>query len=193
MRKPAAVPQLETERLRLRGLELSDAPALFEVFSNAEVARYLSHPAFRSVDEAAAMVTRNLGFAAEGSGYTWALALKSNDRAIGTGGLFAFNEQCDRAEIGYILGRAHWGRGLMHEALTALIDHAFGAMELRRLEADVDPRNAASLRSLERLGFQREGLLRERWVVAGEISDTAFLGLLRHEWIARREGDELGR
>ena len=70
----------------------------------------------------------------------------------------------------------------MGEALTALFGFAFGPMALRRLEADVDPRNENSLRILGRLGFRREGLLRERWNVGGEIQDTAFLGLLAREW-----------
>jgi len=71
-------------------------------------------------------------------------------------------------------------------SLAALIDYAFGSLRLRRLEADVDPGNAASLRILERMGFVREGLLRERWDVGGQIGDTAFLGLLAREWQGRR-------
>ena len=68
-------------------------------------------------------------------------------------------EQNDRAEIGYSLGREHWGKGYMHEALTALVEFAFGEMDLRRLEADTDPRNAPSIRALERLGLKSaEGL-----------------------------------
>ena len=74
----------------------------------------------------------------------------------------------------------------MREALTALIDHAFGPMKLRRLEADVDPRNVNSMRILGKLGFSQEGLLRERWNVNGEIQDTAFLGLLAREWRGAR-------
>jgi RimJ/RimL family protein N-acetyltransferase len=70
----------------------------------------------------------------------------------------------------------------MGEALAALIDHSFGVLRLRRLEADVDPDNASSLRILGRLGFQREGLLRERWSVGGGIQDSVFLGLLAREW-----------
>ena len=72
----------------------------------------------------------------------------------------------------------------MGEALAALIDHAFGVLKLRRLEADVDPNNAGSLRILDRMGFRREGLLRERWNVAGEIQDSVVLGLLAREWRA---------
>jgi RimJ/RimL family protein N-acetyltransferase len=70
----------------------------------------------------------------------------------------------------------------MAEALPALVAHAFGALDLNRLEADIDPRNTASARVLERLGFRREGLLRERWIVNGEKSDSAIYGLLRAEW-----------
>ena len=73
----------------------------------------------------------------------------------------------------------------MHEALLALLDCGFGMLDLNRVEADIDPRNTGSQRSLDRLGFQREGLLRERWIVSGEVSDTALHGLLRRDWLAR--------
>jgi RimJ/RimL family protein N-acetyltransferase len=72
----------------------------------------------------------------------------------------------------------------MRMALRTLIGHAFGTLGLRRLEADVDPRNERSLHALEALGFRREGLLRERWLVEGEIQDSVLLGLLRSEWQA---------
>jgi RimJ/RimL family protein N-acetyltransferase len=63
-----------------------------------------------------------------------------------------------------------------------LLAYAFDELDLRRIEADVDPRNAASIRTLERLGFRREGYLRERWRVNGEVQDALFYGLLRREW-----------
>ena len=70
----------------------------------------------------------------------------------------------------------------MHQALQALLRYAFQTLDLNRLEADIDPRNVASSRTLERLGFQKEGHLRERWIVNDEISDTWLYGLLRREW-----------
>ena len=79
----------------------------------------------------------------------------------------------------------HWARGYVSEALPALIDHAFGPLELNRLEADIDPDNAASKRVLERHGFVPEGVLRERWIVRGKPSDSAMYGLLAREWRAR--------
>jgi ribosomal-protein-alanine N-acetyltransferase len=70
----------------------------------------------------------------------------------------------------------------MHEALSALLDYAFTELDLNRIEADTDPRNARSTRLLERLGFSKEGLFRERCIVDGEVSDSAMYGLLRREW-----------
>ena len=71
----------------------------------------------------------------------------------------------------------------MHEALVRFVGYAFDDLGLHRLEADIDPDNAASARSLRRLGFVREGLLRERWIVNDTISDSEMYGLLRHEWL----------
>ena len=113
---------------------------------------------------------------------------KSSGLAIGTCLLFRYEEGSSRAELGYALGRAHWGRGLMHEALTALVGHAFGAMGLRRLEAEVDTRNAPSARLLARLGFTKEGLLRQRWISKGAAKDVEFYGLLDDEWPQRGGG-----
>ena len=177
---PPAIPVLETARLVCRETRNEDAAALFEIHSNPEVMRYWSTPPMQHLGEAEARVKLVRGHAAAGTGFEQ----REDTRVIGTLSLFRFDQQNDRAEIGYVLGRAFWGKGFMHEALTALIEFAFGAMELRRLEADTDPRNGASIRALERLGFAREGLLRERWVVAGVVSDSLLFGLLRRDWAA---------
>ena len=100
---------------------------------------------------------------------------------LGTVTLLPAREQ-PRAEIGYILGSEHWRQGLGGEAQRLAIDFAFGELDLHRLEADTHPRNVASIRSLERLGFRIEGLQRERWLVAGERSDSLLMGLLATEW-----------
>jgi RimJ/RimL family protein N-acetyltransferase len=116
--------------------------------------------------------------------FKWGIALRDSNTLIGTATLFNLSLDNGRAELGYAMGHTYWGKGYMNEALRALLSHAFEVMELRRLEADVDPRNAASIRTLERLGFQREGFLRERWHVNGEIQDAFFYGLLRREFVA---------
>jgi RimJ/RimL family protein N-acetyltransferase len=108
----------------------------------------------------------------------WAVTLKDQDEMIGKCILFQFNQDNHRAEIGYIMNRNYWRRGLMHQALEAVIGFAFNTLNLHRIEADVDPENAGSLGLLEKLGFQREGLFRERWFVFDQWQDSVMLGLI---------------
>ena len=97
----------------------------------------------------------------------WGVAELETDQIIGTVTLFNFNLDNKRAEIGYGLDYNYWRKGYVTEALDALLSYAFDVLQLHRLEADVDPRNVGSIRTLEKMGFQREGLMRERWQVNG--------------------------
>jgi ribosomal-protein-alanine N-acetyltransferase len=178
-------PALDTPRLRLRAPIAADVPALFSIFSDPETMRYWSRPAMTDVAEAAALLHDVWRHAEAGTLFQWGVALRGDDRVIGTCTLFRIDRVHRRAELGYILRRDHWGRGFASEALTAIIGHAFGALELHRLEADVDPRNTGSIRLIERMGFKREGHLRERYFVAGDIQDSLIYGLLAPEWRSR--------
>lgn len=176
------LPVISTPRLVLRWISTDDVDGLYEIFSDPQVMRYWSTVPLANREAAAQLQSEIESGNKSDAMFKWGLALRDNNRVIGTTTLFNLNLDNGRAELGYALGRAHWGKGYMHEALQALLTHAFETMQLRRLEADVDPRNAASIRTLERLGFQREGFLRERWHVNGEIQDAIFYGLLRREW-----------
>ncbi len=176
------LPVITTPRLVLRWISENDIDGLYAVFSDPRVMRYWSSGPLPDREAAAAMQREIAAANLSNTMVKWGLALRESDFVIGTATLFNLNLDNGRAEIGYAMGRAYWGKGYMHEALQALLSHAFEVLELRRLEADVDPRNAASIRTLERLGFQREGFLRERWHVNGELQDALFYGLLRHEW-----------
>jgi len=176
------LPTIEAKRISLRWLTSDDVESLFEVFSNPEVMRYWSSPPMVDLSEARQLLDEiHENFRAR-TLFQWGVARREDDRVIGTCTLFQLDAGNRRAEIGYALGREHWGQGLMNEALTALIGYAFDTLDLHRIEADVDPNNAASIRSLERQGFQREGYLRERWHVGGKIYDSLYFGLLRREW-----------
>jgi RimJ/RimL family protein N-acetyltransferase len=113
----------------------------------------------------------------------WAIATPADDQLVGTVTLFALDALQGRAEIGYSLDPKLQGQGIASEALRLALGHALDTLRLRRVEADVDPRNAPSCRLLESLGFRLEGLLRARWRVAGEICDTALYGLLAAEFV----------
>ncbi len=179
------LPTIDAARVRLRWLTEADMDAIYAIFSDRVMMRFWATPAMNARSEAEEYLARiHAGF--EGKTlFQWGVERKEDTRIIGSFTLFRLDAVNGRAEIGYGLGSEHWGKGYMNEALTAAIGFAFGELKLRRLEADVDPRNANSLRILAKMGFEREGLLRERWNVGGEIQDTVMLGLLSKEWRAR--------
>lgn len=185
---------IHTERLSLRPLVEADADDLFAIFGDPRVMRYWSTPVWSDREQALRMVAADRDALAGREDLRLGLVRRDLGRVVGTVSLFRIDAGNRRAEIGYALGAEHQGAGLMSEALVALVDLAFdhqtGAplddLRLHRLEADIDPRNAASAASLTRLGFQLEGTLRERWQVGGEISDSGLYGLLRPDWLARR-------
>ena len=161
---------------------MSDVPALYEIFSDPEVMRYWSSPPFTEIARIERMVNEAQPAWDTEDFVEVGVELISTGIVIGRCTIFNFNRQSRRAEVGYILGRAHWGKGLMAEALRSLLGYAFESLELNRIEADIDPRNVASARLLEKLGFKREGYLRERWIVADEVSDSAIYGLIKSDW-----------
>jgi len=175
---------LHTERLLLRWLDERDVDAHFAVFSDPEVTRYWSASPWTERAQAVEAIADTLANYADGSGLRFGIVLQATGELIGNASLHHFFEQNRRCEIGYALGSRHWGQGYAYEALHALIGHGFEALDLNRIEADIDPRNGASGRVLEKLGFRKEGYMPERWIVHGEPADTVNYGLLRRYWDA---------
>ena len=187
MPRPALVPlpTLVGDRVRLRPVVDADAPALLEVFGDPDVARYLGIPLLTDLDDARGMAAEIAAGARSGELLQWALTA-DDDRLVGTCTLARISWSAERAEVGFAIGAAHWGRRLASRAVPLVVDFAFESLGFHRLEADVDPRNEASLRLLERLGFRREGYLRERHKVDDERQDSVMLGLLAPEWRRNR-------
>jgi [ribosomal protein S5]-alanine N-acetyltransferase len=183
--------RIESARVLVRLLEEADLPSLLQMNSNAEVTALLPYATWNSPADGKAWYERMRGIEAAGTALQFVVVSKSANVAIGTCLLFRLEEASGRAELGYALGREYWGQGLMREALTELLSAAFGSMGLRRIEAEVSTRNAASARLLARLGFTKEGLLRKRWVVKGHAEDIEVFGLLRGEFPS--EAAQLGR
>jgi ribosomal-protein-alanine N-acetyltransferase len=175
--------ELNSERLVLRRIVDSDLLALFSIFSNAEVMRYWSSLPMTDISNARQMLLNIQENYRNRSALQLGIERKNDRSLIGTCTLHNIHLNSRRAEVGYILGRTYWRQGYMREALTVLIDYAFNSLGFNRLEADIDPRNTASEKLLEHLGFVKEGYLRQRWIVDGEISDSVFYGLLRSDWL----------
>jgi ribosomal-protein-alanine N-acetyltransferase len=172
---------LESERLRVRLVEAVDLTDLLRVNGNDEVTRYLPYATWIALADAQAWLERMQQAQASGTTLQWVVVDKASGTVVGTCLLFQYDELSSRAELGYVLGHDWWGQGLMHEALQALLQCAFTTLGLRRIEAEVDPRNLASGKLLQKLGFSSEGVLRGRWVTKGHVCDVESFGLLRDD------------
>lgn len=162
---------LHTTRLLLRPLREADAPSLLGIFSDAMFMRYGTTPPWKAM---ASDERIRLGIE------------RVEDKAlIGICTLFDLDQSCRSAQIGYGLGSKLWGNGYMNEALVALLEYGFSELSLNRIEADIDPENVHSAKSLARIGFKKEGHLRESCMVNGALKDSARYGLLRNEWNTR--------
>lgn len=186
----AGLPTLEGTRVRLRQIDDADVPALFTIFGDPDVTRYWSWAAFTEEAAARRLLEDTRQGLEQGTLLQWGITTRQDDALVGTCTLARPNAEHRRAEIGFALARTAWGKGYASDAVRLAIDYAFDVLDLNRLEADVDPRNMGSLRTLEKLGFMREGYQRERYHVNGEVQDSVLLGLLRHEWSqsSRMEG-----
>ena len=178
------LPTLETPRLILRRLQLEDAPDVFAYASDPEVARYTTWSAHRSLEDSLEFVRAQLRAYEEGQVAPWAMVDRQSGRVIGTAGFVAWAPVHARAEIGYAMGRAYWGRGLMTEAVRAILRFGFEHMGLNRIEGRCMPENPASARVMEKAGMRYEGLLREQMYIKGRFIDLKVYAMLRREWEA---------
>ena len=171
-------PLLRTERLLLRALTDEDIPAMYEQRADPRVMRYIGKPLAQSIEDAAALVRLNQSALQANEGISWAITQQGSPTMIGVIGYWRIAKEHHRAEVGYTLAPNHWGKGFMHEALTVVLEHGFGALRLHSVQAITDPRNTASMRVLERCGFVREGNFRQDYFFNGEFLDSAVYSLL---------------
>jgi RimJ/RimL family protein N-acetyltransferase len=176
------LPELQGRKVQLRPVADDDAADILAVFGDPDVMRYWSSAPLPDIAAATALIHEIQAAFSKRVLFQWAISLSDTHRLLGTCTLLNLERTHRRAEVGFALRRDAWGRGLATDALTTVIHFAFNRLDLHRLEADADPRNERSLRTLERQGFRKEGHLRERWHHLGEVQDAIFLGLLRREW-----------
>ncbi len=166
-------PILATERLVLRAPRRSDAGKLLEAWSDEETMRYFGTLPLTRRAEALEEIYAFREQVVAGEGIRWILTERGRDEYIGDVGYFEFASEHARAEVGFLLARPYWKRGLMTEALAAVLEYGFHVKNLHRIEALVDPRNSACRRVLERSGFREEGTLRDY-----EFERDEFINLL---------------
>lgn len=155
-------PSLETDRLHLRILTLQDAEAVYRHFSDEEITKFMDIELCKDIDEAEEIIRFHL----EDSGCRWGLFDKDGNHLIGTCGYHCLRntEEDSIAEVGFDLARPHWGKGLMHEALQAVIAFGFTGMGLTIIDGTVEPENERSIHLMRRAGFERETELRDQLI-----------------------------
>jgi ribosomal-protein-alanine N-acetyltransferase len=180
-RSPRRFPTLETERLVLKEIALKDARWYFEHFNTKEIAEGQDHPGPRNMKEARAELKLYFidVFRTE-RGIRWGITIKGDGKLIGSAGFYKWVQPGRyQAELGYDLNPAFWGKGIMTEALTAVIQYGFDHMGLHRIEVLIPRQNKRSQSLVRRLGFRKEGVLRDHYFVEGRFSDDVIFSLLK--------------
>jgi [ribosomal protein S5]-alanine N-acetyltransferase len=186
MIEPPAVPELQTPRLLLRRLVESDALGLHAAYGDAAAMRFWDGPPSRDVAETAARIRQSLEISPQWHA-AFAVLLRDGGEFTGMANYHQRSAQHRRLGVGWILAPRWWRQGLAQEAVRALLDHCFTGLDAHRIEAHIEPDNAASLRLAERLGFVREGLMRDCLFVDGKPRTAFLYALLRTD----REGARL--
>ena len=180
---------ITTERLTLRRFRASDAPALAAYRSDPGVARYQSWDAPFGVEKAAAAVRDFAAGSPSAAGwFQYAIELTGERALIGDVAV-RLHDNLRQAEIGFTLATAYQKRGYATEAVSAVLDRLFRVQGLHRVMGECDARNTRSAALMERLGFTREGLLRQQTYLKGEWTDDLLFGLLATEWLG---GEQAG-
>ncbi len=178
----ARLPVIDTPRLTLRKMRMSDAPDVYRYARDPEVARHVLWEAHQSVWDTRAYIRYLLWQYRSGLPGSWAIELKETGKVVGTIGYMSYNADNATVEVGYSLAREQWGKGLMTEALTAVIAETFRALDMHRIEAMHFTDNPASGRVMEKCGMTHEGHLREKVCCKGTFRDVEMWGILRKDW-----------
>jgi len=182
-------PAIRTKRLVLRQPTMKDAEWYFGYFSRPEIVWGGGEPGPKDMKAARREFREYLvDLYQKRRGFRWIITLKGESQPIGTLGFYKWAPSASyQAEMGYDLVKEHWGKGIMTEAMNAVIDFGFEKMDLNRIEVYIMPRNKRSIKMIKNLGFKREGLLRQRYFDEfGNYADDILFSMLRSDWKAKR-------
>ncbi|CAM4087208.1 GNAT family N-acetyltransferase [Gillisia limnaea] len=175
-------PELESERLSLRKLELTDAPEVQVIRSDEKVMIYMDSERQLTTQHSEKFISVKLKMYEERTGIFWAIIEKSTNKFMGDFAFFKIDGKNSRAEIGYTLKPEFWGNGFMQEAMFKIFDFGFNELNLHSLEANINPENKNSRAILTKMGFQKEAYFRENYYYNGEYLDSEIYSLLKSQF-----------
>ena len=182
MKHTGTVP-LETERLILRRFTLNDAQQAFDNWMSREkVTHYMTWQPYQNVEDVKGYIQYVIGTYEKPDAYYWAIEERNSGQVIGSISVIWLNEEVESAEVGYCLSDDFWGRGMMPEALSAVIHYLFTAVGLNRIQAGHDVNNPNSGRVMEKCGMRYEGTLRQADRNNQGVCDTVLRAILRNDY-----------
>ncbi|MCL9659921.1 GNAT family N-acetyltransferase [Paenibacillus hunanensis] len=173
------ITELQTERLIVRQIKVSDAPELFRIWSDPVVTPYMNISPFQTEDQALEMIELLQELAQEDKAVRFSIIYKETNTIIGSCGYNFLDDEQGKAEIGYDLAQTYWGKGYASEAIGLLVDYAFSSLQFNRIEAKVMPENRSSIKLLQRLHFTCEGMLQEYDEIDGQRIDLHMYSRLK--------------
>ena len=175
-------PTLESERLLLRKLELTDAPEIQSIRSDERVMKYMDSERQSTEEHSERFISMKLKMYQENTGIFWAIIEKSTNAFIGDFSFFKMDHKNSRTEIGYTSKPEFWGKGYMQEAMTSIFNFGFDKLNLHNLEANINPGNDKSRAILTKMGFQKEAYFRENYYYDGKYLDSEIYSLLSSDF-----------
>ncbi|WP_240056686.1 GNAT family N-acetyltransferase [Bacillus mesophilum] len=174
-------PIIETPRLRLRKITAEDANSILVYLSDEDVMKYYGLLPFTSVDDALDEIAWYQSIQDQQTGMRWGITLKEEDIIIGSCGFHNGVPKHFRTEIGFELSKAYWGKGIAAEAIKAVVNYGFDHLNINRIEALIEPANQPSQKVVEKIGFIKEGLLRNYEYTNGKFDDLYIYSLLKQD------------
>ncbi len=172
-------PNLETERLLLRRVDVNDVKEIFDLRSNPETMKYIPRPLVKTTEDALEHIATIDEKIENNEGINWAITLKGNSKLIGVIGHYRIKPENYRAEIGYMLLPEFHGKGIISEAVKEAVNYGFKTMKLHSIEAIIDPDNQGSEKVLEKNGFVKEAHLKENEFFEGRFLDSVIYSILK--------------
>jgi [ribosomal protein S5]-alanine N-acetyltransferase len=176
------IPSFETERILLRKITMNDLEDMFEYGSDEEVSKYVTWDRHKTTNDTKEFIEFVLSRYEKGEVAPWGIELKENNKLIGTVDFVSWSPHHNNAEIGYVLSKPYWGKGITTEAANELIQFGFEKMNLVRIQARCFIENIGSERVMEKLGMTYEGVIRKGMFAKGEHRDLKLYSLLKEEF-----------
>ncbi len=179
------MPEIETESLLLRRMEMRDAQDMYEYSRDPLVAKHVLWDAHTSVSDTKSYLRYMLRKYRAGEPSSWCIVEKSTGKVVGTIGYMWYQKDNSACEVGYSLARRCWNRGYMTQALNAVLDYTFRELGINRVEAQHETDNGASGAVMRKCGMTKEGTLRSRLYNKGRYVDVDLYSILRKEYMSR--------